>query len=195
MNPGTKEFPLHLRIAESGKVFAVNGDFRRALGCYRLAMHMVRQSRSPEVFFRHYLECLIEAMELNGDYEEVLTFCERMQELHENLEEAGELEQLDRANLHQRRGIILLKMERDRDAEHELAEAARLSGNGLSLSATVLRWVRSRLRPNSSRLLEEQRRHGYFSVRRETVKPERAVPLNDQQIFGPMAANATTQPK
>ena len=195
MNSKAGEFPLHLRIAESGKLFALNGDYCRALGCYRLAMHLAVRSGSPEVFFRHYLECLIEAMELNGDYEEVLAFCDRMQTLHDELEKAGELEQLDRANIHQRRGIVLLKRQHDREAEHELAEATRLSGNGLPLSATVLRWVRSRLSPGIPRLVEEQKRHGYFSVRRDTVKPALALPLGDRQIFGPLAANITAKPE
>lgn len=192
-----QQHPMHLRIAEQGKLFALSGDYARALGCYRIAMRLAVEGGEPEAFFRHYLECLVEALELDGAYDSVLEYCRQMEGMWEKVTAENDLMRYDKAVLQQRRGIVLLKMDRLAEAEEALGNAcerARDLDTELPLADTVLRWLRSRLKIDGRRLQEEQNRHRYFSVRAEAVQPELAVALTDAEIFGPMAATSNSNP-
>lgn len=191
MGTAAEQLPTHLRVAEQGKLFALAEDYARALGCYRIAMRLAAEAGEPKAFFRHYLECLVEALELDGEHEAVLEYCARMEALHEKAGREGDLPRYDRAALEECRGIVLLKMGRNKEAQEALEEAcarAREAGARLPLAETVLRWMRSRLTVGERRLLAEQRRHRYFSVRPDTVREEIATRLTDREIFGAMAA-------
>ncbi len=177
--------PYHFRVAETGKKYALNGDLERALGCYRLAMRLTINNKGPELFFRHYLECLVEGLELNGDFDEVLVFCDHLEQLHDQLDNAGQLQRLDRATNHQRRGIVYLKSGQTSLAEVALQQAVSMAGNNLPLAASLLRWLQSRLTISPERIAQEQSKHRYFSVRKETLRPDLAVSITDDQIFGP----------
>ncbi len=177
--------PYHFRVAETGKKYALKGDMERALACYRLAMRLTINKKGPELYFRHYLECLVEGLELNGDYDEVLELCDHIEQLHDQLDDAGQLQQLDRATNHQRRGIVYLKSGQTERAEDALQQAVTMAGNKLPLAAALLRWLKSRLVISQERIAQEQRKHRYFSVRKETLRPDLATPITDDQIFGP----------
>lgn len=181
---------IHLRIAEQGKLYALQGDFARALGCYRIAMRLTFEGNEPEAFFRHYLECLVEALEQDGSFDAVLKYCDEVEALQKRSGLENDLMRYDWAVLQQRRGIVQLKIGNREAAESALDEAVRVAaelGTELPLADTVLRWSRARLHLDSERLKAEQKRHGYFSVRPETVRPEIATQLSDREIFGPMA--------
>ena len=59
------------------------------------------------------------------------------------------------------------------------------SGQGLPLIQTLLRWLKAGLHVDTNRVLAEQRRHHYFSVRSDTVDASRAIQLPDEQLYGP----------
>ena len=67
----------HLQIAETGKLAALRGDHRTALGHYREAIRIAVGSGAPEVFFRHYLEATLESLELSEAFDDVLAYCDR----------------------------------------------------------------------------------------------------------------------
>jgi tetratricopeptide (TPR) repeat protein len=191
MTISTSEIPLHLRIAEQGKVHTLEKDYVRALGCYRLAMRLTAERGDREAFFRHYLESLVEALELDGSYDAVLEYCDRMDDMFDQADGDADLRCYDRASLRQRRGIALLKMDRLGEAEQALADACSMAGSAgstLPLAETLLRWLRSHLRIDPRRLFEEQQRHRYFSIRPDTVRADIATRLTDAEIFGAMAA-------
>ena len=79
---------------------------------------------------------------------------------------------LDLASIHQRRGVVLLKRSEVAPAraalEQAVAGAARI-GVRFELSERVLDWIRRGLAVTGPRLLAEQRRLHYFSVRPDTV--------------------------
>ncbi|MCC5835664.1 MAG: hypothetical protein JJU20_13095 [Opitutales bacterium] len=184
------EHRIHLRIAEQGKLHALQGDFARAMGCYRIAMRLTVEAEDPEAFFRHYLECLVEALEQDGSLDAVLKYCDEVEALQKRSGLSNELMRYDWAVLQQRRGVVHLKLGNREAAETALAEACRVAGEldaELPLADTLLRWCRARLHIDTRRLQEEQQSHGYFSVRAETVRPDIATTLSDSEIFGPMA--------
>jgi tetratricopeptide (TPR) repeat protein len=169
---GPAQAIAHLQIAESGKLAALRGDHRTALGHYREAIRLAVGSGAPEVFFRHYLEATLESLELSEAYDDVLAYCDRAIEHYAANPPAHVLAELDLASIHQRRGVVLLKRSEVAPAraalEQAVAGAARI-GVRFELAERVLDWIRRGLAVTVPRLLAEQRRLHYFSVRPDTV--------------------------
>lgn len=178
---------LHMGIAEQGKVLALAGEHTTALAYYRQAMRLAVERGDPEVFFRHYLECVIESLELLGSYAEVLEYCDRALDLYVERPPETAVARRDLAHIHQRRGVILLKMGRADEAATAFSAAMEAGDAPLPLAVTLARWVATRLRADESRITSEQRRHDYFSVRPATVDASRALIL-PPEMLQPMSA-------
>lgn len=162
----------HLQIAETGKIAALRGDHKTALGHYREAMRIAVTSGAPEVFFRHYLEATLESLELSDAFDDVLSYCERAIAHYAANPPRHVLAELDLASIHQRRGVALLKRSDVAAAraalEQAIAQAARIDVR-LPLADRLLDWIRRGLAVSKQRILAEQRRLHYFSVRPDTV--------------------------
>ena len=175
----------HVRIAEDGKRRALAGEHREALERYREALRLAVAAAEPEVFFRHYLECALESLERLGAYAEVLAYCDRAIEHYRATPPRHELALADLAHVHQRRGIILLKQRDPAGAAAALSEAARLAGSArcaLPLTAGVLEWLNRGWQVDPERLLAEQERQRYFSVRPGALRPPPADPISPAAV-------------
>ncbi|ASJ71975.1 peptidylprolyl isomerase [Granulosicoccus antarcticus] len=177
---------LHPNIAEYGKVLALQGDHESALMHYREAMRLAVDEAAPEAFFRHYLECSMESIEMLGAYEDVIEYCERVDQHYDQVTPTDELQtrfiSLDRATNFQRMGSNLLKLGRSEEALSALGQANQLAlenGTNLPLASALIGWLQRRLTVDTNRIQAEQRRLGYFAVTHETVDPKKAVPLPD----------------
>jgi tetratricopeptide (TPR) repeat protein len=181
---------LHMGIAEQGKVYALAGKHALALQYYRHAIHMAVQAGDPEIFFRHYLECVMESLEQMGAHVEVLAYCEKAVAFYGEHPPTNLLEQRDLAHVYERQGAVLLKSG-DKEGAAAAFEAAVKTADGgsqaLPLAQTLLRWTRSGLHVDANRVLAEQRRTHYFSVRGDTVDAGRAIRLPDDQLRGSQA--------
>lgn len=174
------EAPLHSGIAEQGKVNALQGNHVEALRHYREALNLAVRARAPEVVFRHYLECSLESLEHMGSLTELLDYCDKAIAHYAQRPPDNPMAQLDLATIHQRRGVTLMKLGDRSSASQALTTAltdAKACGARLPLAEQLLRWLKAELTIAKDRLLAEQHRHRYFSVRKDSVKPERAVPL------------------
>ena len=100
-------------IAEQGKVHALRGDHAVALLYYRHAIHMTVQTHDSEIFFRHYLECVMESLEQTGSYPEVLAYCAKAIEFYAQNPPPNPLAQRDLAHIYERQGVVLLKSGRE----------------------------------------------------------------------------------
>jgi tetratricopeptide (TPR) repeat protein len=168
---------LHVGLAEQGKVHALSGDHRAALAHYREAMAQAVRAGEPEVFFRHYMECALESLELMGALDEVLAWCDRAVEHYRSSPPQHPVAARDLAHVHQRRGLVLLKLGRRDEARAALTESCQLQPRSMPLAELIKRWIDTGLHCDAARVLAEQRRRGYFSVRPDTVDRSRAVPL------------------
>lgn len=168
---------VHVGLTEQGKLHALAGDHRAALAHYREAMALAVRAGEPEVFFRHNLECSLESLELMAAYDEVLAYCDRALDLYRERPPAHDVAVRDLAHVHQRRGVVLLKRGDREAARVALGEAVALQPGGMPLSVALLRWLAANLHLDAARILAEQHRHQYFSVRRDTVAPARAISL------------------
>ncbi len=181
---------LHMGIAEQGKVYALEGDHSRALHYYREAMQMTVQAGDPEVFFRHYLECVMESLEHMEAYPEVLEYCDRAIQFYQDNPPPNEMATMDLAHIYQRKGINLLKMGIQDEASEALQQAlataeavGKVTSKTMPLTQMVLQWLRSRLHIDNQRVVAEQNRTQYFMVRKDTVEPAKAVKLPNENLI------------
>jgi hypothetical protein len=169
---------LHLGIAEQGKLHALAGDHGEALRHYREALRLAVGSGAPEVCFRHYTQCVLESLEHMGAWNEILEFCERVRAHYAANPPPHELARLDLACAHEREGVVLLKRGDAAAAQVALARAVELVGPGrLPLAEELHGWLRRGMQIDARRMEQQQRRHRYFIVEREAVRPERAIQL------------------
>ncbi|MGY6409877.1 MAG: hypothetical protein ACXIUV_02440 [Alkalilacustris sp.] len=168
---------MHLGVAEAGKVHALARRHAEALRHYREAMRLAVAARAPEVFFRHYLQCTLESLEMMESYAEVIRLCEDADAHYARNGHALELHRRDHAAILERLGLVRLKAGAE-GAEAALRQAVALAGpGGLPLAEEVLGWLARRLSPTPARLTDAQRRRRYFTVRPDQVDPARARPL------------------
>lgn len=190
--PNTQQSPedspsarLHMGIAERGKMFALAGDHTKALQYYRVAMRIAVRANDPEIFFRHYLECVMESLEHIGAYDEVLAYCDKAIALYAQTPPPNVMATMDLASIHLRRGVILLK-KNDRNAAKESLVAsqktAKSIGGDIALTSVLLRWAQAGYVIEPARVLAEQKRSGYFVIRKETIDPNRAIELSDTDL-------------
>jgi hypothetical protein len=171
---------LHVGVAEQGKLHALDGDHENALAYYRVAMEMAVRAAHPEIFFRHYLECMLESLEHVGSYPEILDYCEKALALLESESNRDNVTPHELAHVHLRRGVVLLKSGTPTGARDALAAAAALFGGkgpGATLALTLIGWIDHGYRIETNRVIAEQRRARYFSVRPDAVDRRRAVVL------------------
>ena len=155
--------PRHLELAVSGHDAALRGDHRAALVRYREAMHVAVASGAPEVFFRHYLEATLESLELSGALDDVVAYCDRAVAHYAANPPAHDLATVDLATKRGDRAGAAAALER-------AVEVAGSVGVRLALAATVLGWLRRGLVVTRDRLLLEQKKARYFSVRPGTPR-------------------------
>ena len=197
----------HMGIAERGKMHAVNGDHQNALKYYRYAIKLTTSLKHPEIFFRHYLECILESLEHMEAYNELLEYCDKALALfgdHKTLnenndknidedkasheeghEEDRNLIALDIASVYLRKGIVFYKLKQLDDAKEcfSLAkDALENSEHSLPLLDIFQRWLNSNLYVDAKRIQQEQNRHKYFSVQAKHIKKDMAIDLPESLL-------------
>ncbi|MGD1847506.1 MAG: hypothetical protein ACFB10_19125 [Salibacteraceae bacterium] len=169
---------MHLGIAEQGKILALKGDHNEALRHYREALRISMDQRAGDVFFQHYAQCVMESLELAGQYEEVVRYCRMMHDFLDQQPEGVAAVQRHRAHVWEREAVqhLLLK---DPEAALECLKAAQqLLGRGKQpLTDQLLGWVQRGLRVTQRQIEQAQRNSSYFVVRQGKVRPELAIAL------------------
>jgi len=170
-----KTHEIHLAIAETGKLHALKGNHKEALRHYREAMRLAVSSRAPEVFFRHYTQCVLESLELTNEFDEIIQFCNDAHEHYNKLNLNSTLHRRDHGSILERLGMVQLK-KGDIDAGRTaLGLAQHVAGEGvLPATEEVLGWLMRGFTVDAARLLQSQRRHHYFVVRADKVDAARA---------------------
>lgn len=188
-DPLAESVTFHMGLAEQGKVLALRGDHRMAMVYYREAMRLAVAKGAPELFFRHYLECMLESLEKAGATEEVLSYCDKALAHHRGLrpvdDEQRRLIALDKASVLQRQGVNRLRrgeVDGAREALREATQVARAAQLSLEPATTIYGWLARGFRVDPRRLEAELERQAYWSVRPDTVQADRAVALPAQHL-------------
>ena len=169
---------VHLGIAENGKRYALGGDHRTALRHYREALRLAGQRRAPEVFLRHYTQCILESLELSGAYGGVIAVCERADAQYEACGTSSTLLARDHAAFLERLGINRLKAGDREGAREALAAALETTeARHVPVAEALLGMLMRGMTLDARRVTELQRRHDYFVVREGNTDEARARPL------------------
>lgn len=170
---------LHQSFAEQGKLYFLEEKFDLALKYFRYSLELAVQTESPEFLIRHYLECLLEALEMEENYQAVLAYCDRFISIVEDEEKNAE-NNIYLAQIFQKKGIILIKSGANIQGQNYLDKAfslAKSSNFPLQLAENILFLLNSGITPDNTRIVNEQKQAGYFFINAENVNKEIALQI------------------
>ncbi|MFC4636419.1 hypothetical protein ACFO3O_21105 [Dokdonia ponticola] len=178
METHTKNETLHIRIAEKGKMYSLEGNYKEALRHYKEAIKMMQQSKDSEIFFQHYSQCVMEALELSGAHDEVISFCERYIDFLDQKSDDSALIKKHYATVLEKKAIqYLYKDEKDISLEL-LKEAQSHVGNGKQpITDQLVNWLQRGFMITKQQIAALQKKHQYFIVRADVVNPKIAFEL------------------
>lgn len=171
---------LHLQIAENGKVLALKGDHKEALRHYKEAMRMCQSVENSEFFLQHYSLCAMESLELMEAHEEIITFCEKSIDFltPKKAERTDDWFRKYLASLWERKGIQCIYLDEKAEAIEALDEALKEAKEfTMPLAKELLNWLRRGYAITPQKVRDLQKRHHYFTVRKENVNEKIAVQL------------------
>ncbi|MFA0961051.1 hypothetical protein AB9P05_04545 [Roseivirga sp. BDSF3-8] len=171
---------IHLGIAEQGKLYALKNNHQEALRHYREALKMVSDHKAHELFAQHYLQCTMESLELSGAYDEVITYCHRLlQVMGPEKPESPFLMRHMAATLERLAVQHLLKKEKEEARKH-LERIKNIAGPGIQpLADQLLNWLQRGYTIRPGQIRDAQKKHRYFIVQQDKVKPEIAIDLKN----------------
>lgn len=161
---------LHLSLAEQGKLHVLKGEAGEALRHFREAIKLCVSAKAPEVFFRHYTFCVLEALEKAGNYSEVEEYCRMADAHYDTLEQSSLIIKKDHGATIERLALMLLLQGKKDDAAAAFARAVAISKpSKLPLSEELQTWLKRGFAVSVERVRQLQHRHGYFTIKADTV--------------------------
>jgi len=177
-NKGNEIQHMHYRIVEQGKVYALEGNYGEALRHYREGIRLCQRESNSDLFFQHYSQCAMEALELSGANEEVISFCDKTIDFLENKIEDSEYAKRYYSNLLERQAIQFLLQEEKAEAIQLFKRVHDLVGIKIQpLTDQLLNWAQRGYTITSKQIKEAQTKYNYFIVRKENVNPAIALQL------------------
>ncbi|SNR14103.1 hypothetical protein [Tenacibaculum jejuense] len=168
---------LHYRIAERGKMHALDKNYKEALRHYKEALKLTREQKDSELFFQHYSQCVMETLELSGAYDQVISFCENYRAFLQEKEEDF-LVQKHNAFVSERQAIQHILRGEQEEAKSLLQTTQKNLGKGKQpITDELLNWLLRGYKVNPDQLRQLQKKHNYFIVRKESVNPKIAMDL------------------
>ncbi|TCI94285.1 peptidylprolyl isomerase [Tenacibaculum sp. M341] len=168
---------LHYRIAERGKMHALDKNYKEALRHYKEALKLTQKQQDSELFFQHYSQCVMESLELSGAYDEVISFCENYRSFLKEKEQ-DVLVRKHNAFVSERQAIQHILKGEQEEAKDLLQEIQKDLGRGKQpITDQLLGWLLRGYKINADQLKQLQQKHNYFIVRKESVNPKIAMDL------------------
>ncbi|QXP73719.1 hypothetical protein H0I31_12140 [Tenacibaculum sp. AHE15PA] len=170
---------LHFRIAERGKMHALDKNYKEALRHYKEALRLTQTQKDSELFFQHYSQCVMESLEQLGSYDEVISFCENYRAFL-NDKETNVLVKKHNAFVSERQAIQHILKEEQEEAKALLTSVQKEIGKGKHpITDELLNWILRGYKINKDQVTRLQKKHNYFIVRKESVNPKIAMDLPD----------------
>lgn len=173
---------LHLRIAEQGKVYSIEGNYQEALKYYQEAMKMLENDniQGKDVFFQHYSQCIMEALERAGKHEEVLNYCDKYLTFLNEKEEPNEWIATLKAHMLEKSAIQYLWMENKEAALDSFKEVKTLLGQQKTpITDQLLTWLQRGYTISQKQIKDLLDKHAYYIVLKGKVNPKIAMKLPD----------------
>lgn len=183
--PARNAHEMHFAVAEYGKVMALQKNHPEALRHYREAIRMAVSIKAPEVFFRHYTQCVLESLELTGAYGDVIEFCENADRHYKQLNITRAVHKKDWASVLERFAINLVKAGQIQNGKEAIRRALECAAEvPMPLAQELNQWLLRGLHVDNTRLLALQKKHHYFVVRPEQVNTAQARSLESLNAPG-----------
>mgnify|MGYP000515969809 CR=1 FL=1 len=177
MNTTNTKETLHIRFAEKGKMYSLEGNYKEALRHYKEAIKMMQQTKDSDIFFQHYSQCVMEALEQLGSYDEVISFCKNYRDFLAD-KETNVLVKKHNAFVCERQAIQHILKEEQEEAKTVLTNAQKEIGKGKHpITDELLNWLLRGYKINKDQVTRLQKKHNYFIVRKESVNPKIAMDL------------------
>ena len=176
----TENINVHFSIAENGKLLALQGNHKEALRHYKEALRMCQALPNADLFFQHYSVCAMESLELMGSYNEVIDFCDKCIDFLESKEKLKDNLVFEKyfASILERKGIQFLLLNEKADAvEAFTAVQQRVGKTMMPLTNELLNWAQRGYAITPAQVRDLQKKHKYFSVRKENVNEKIAIEL------------------
>ncbi|WP_442264619.1 hypothetical protein ACSIGC_09660 [Tenacibaculum sp. ZS6-P6] len=168
---------LHYRIAERGKIYALDKNYGEALRYYKEALRLTREQKDSELFFQHYSQCVMETLELSGAHDQVISFCENYRAFLKEKEEDFLIIKHE-AFVCERQAIQHILREEQEEAKGLLTTIQKKLGKGKQpITDELLNWLLRGYKINPDQVRQLQKKHNYFIVRKESVNPKIAMDL------------------
>jgi tetratricopeptide (TPR) repeat protein len=178
MNTTNTKETLHIRIAEKGKVYSLEGNYKEALRHYKEAIKMMQQTKDSEIFFQHYSQCVMEALELSEAYDQVISFCERYIDFLDEKDGDNILIKKHYATILEKQAIQYLHKEEKDISLELLKEVQQHVGKGKQpITDQLLNWFKRCFFVTKKQISALQKKHQYFIVRADVVNPKIAFEL------------------
>jgi tetratricopeptide (TPR) repeat protein len=171
---------LHYGVAEKGKVFALQGNHKEALRHYKEALRMCQSLPTADVFFQHYSMCAMESLELMESYDEVIAFCDKCLDFLESKDDLKDNPIFEKyvASILERKGIQYLFLNEKAEAvEAFKAVQNRIGKTQMPLTNELLNWASRGYTITTKQIRDLQKKHKYFTVRKEIVNEKIAIEL------------------
>ncbi len=169
---------MHLGIVENGKIYSLKGEHTEALRHYREGIRMCTQENAPEVFFQHYTQCVMESLELSGAHDEVISYCDKAIALLEGSIDKADFVKKNYVVALEKKAVQYLLKEDKAEATALFKKAQETIGRGKQpLTDELLNWLQRGYTVSKQQILTTQKKHKYFTVTKENLKPEMAIEL------------------
>lgn len=169
---------MHLGIVENGKIYSLKGDHTEALRHYREGIRMATKENADQVFFQHYTQCVMESLELSGAHDEVIAYCDKAIALLEDNVDKADIIKKNYAVAVEKKAVQYLLKEDKTEAVTLFKKAQDAIGRGKQpLTDELLNWLQRGYTVSKQQIVASQKKHKYFTVTKENIKPEMAIKL------------------
>lgn len=174
---------MHFRIVEQGKIHSLSGDYSEALRHYKEGLRRCQTEFGSDLFFQHYSQCAMEALEHSGAHEEVISFCEKTREFLADKIEDSDYSKRYYASLLEREAIQYLFLEEKEEAVDLFKIVHELVGiKTQPLTDQLINWAQRGYTITAKQIKDAQTRFDYFIVKEGNVNPEIAMQLPEVAI-------------
>lgn len=172
----TTEHIMHLRIAEKGKLYCLQGNYRQALRHFREAIRMVQNQTGSDIFFQHYGQCVTEALELSGAHQEVINYCEKFIDFLDAKEEQTDMVVACR-NLMLEKMAIQYLMLGDSEEAKALLQQVQKNRLALPVAQQLTQWLQRGYSIQPKQVKDLLQKNQYYIIRADKVNSAIAVEL------------------
>lgn len=168
---------LHFGLAERGKIYQLEGNYKEALRHYREAIRLVQGKENGDIFFQHYSQCVMEALECSGAQNEVIDYCEKFLDFLDQKEDSDIVKNY-KALIWEKLGVQYLILNEKEEAAIAFKNVQTIVGKGVQkLADEMLNWIQRGYLLTSKQIKDAQLKHYYFIVTKDKLVPEYAIDL------------------